>query len=206
MKKSRITIALMLIVALFTGLTAKADFGVGPIVGVNINKLSIDQEDFFKSDNRAGFNIGATAEYVAPVIGLGVDISLMYAWQQAEIEDKGVSRTEKFNFFQIPLHLKYRLSLPAVGHVVAPYVFTGPNVAFRLGGADDYFKTKNTQWGWDLGLGVKLINHLQIGAGYTFGINKFVNNIKPLKDLPAIPTDNIKAKNNYWTITAAWLF
>lgn len=205
MKKSRITIALMLIVALFTGLTAKADFGVGPIVGVNINKFSVDK-NVFDSDNRAGFNIGATAEYVAPIIGLGVDLSLMYAWQQAEIEEMDFSHTVKSNFFQIPLHVKYRLSLPAVGHIVAPYIFTGPNVAFRLGGADDYFKTKNTQWGWDLGLGVKLINHLQIGAGYTFGINNIVNKTKFLENLPAIPTDNIKVKNNYWTITAAWLF
>ena len=54
---------------------------------------------------------------------------------------------------------------------------------------------------WNFGAGVQLFNHLQVGASYGIGLNKTVeftgvaSNTKP-----------IEGKNNYWTITAAWLF
>lgn len=202
MNKKKITI-LVLLAAFFAGFSANAKIGIGPIVGVNINKMSVSK-DVFDSENRAGFNIGLTAEYIAPVIGIGADISLMYSWQNAKVEKGGLSDNIKSNFFQIPLHLKYKLSLPAAGSIIAPYIFTGPNAAFRLGGEDDVFKTKTAQWGWDLGLGVQLIKHLQISAGYTFGINSIMDK-QTLLNLGST-TGDIKVKNNYWTVTAAWMF
>lgn len=205
MNKTKITIVL-LIAALFTGFSANAKIGVGPIVGVNINKLNISK-DVLDTENRAGFNVGITAEYIAPIIGIGVDLSFMYAWQQAAIEDNLLGTHKvKSNFFQIPLHLKYKLSLPAAESIIAPYIYTGPDVAFRLGGEDDYFKTKSAQWGWDLGIGVQLIKHLQIGAGYTFGINNIVSKTQQWINIPTVQNNDIKVKNNYWTITAAWMF
>ena len=53
--------------------------------------------------------------------------------------------------------------------------------------------------GWNVGVGVELIKHLQVSGGYTFGINniakEFASNI-----------GKVKLRNNYWTVTAAWLF
>lgn len=194
---------LLLVAALFCGFTAQAKtgFGIGPKVGVSISKLKLqgDLKNNFDADNRAGFNVGLTGEFISPVLGLGADISLMYNMQNTEVN----GAKYKANFFEIPLHLKYQLSLPAVERLVAPYLYTGPSVAFQLSGKDSYSKTKQTQWGWDLGLGLTLVNHLQIGAGYTFGINKIASKI-PM-DLGNIEND-IKVKNNYWTVTAAWMF
>lgn len=195
---------LLVIAALFTGVTAQAKFGIGPKLGVSISHLSISGDDLieknFNSDNRAGFTAGVTAEYIAPFLGLGADISLMYMYQQTTVYDQKV----KGNFFEIPLHAKYQLSIPAAENFIAPYIFTGPSVAFKLGGKDSYSHTKDTQWGWDLGLGVTLVKHLQIGAGYTFGINNLVKKAKFLGDINY--SNDIKLKNNYWTVTAAWMF
>lgn len=201
MNKKKITIVLLL-TAFLTAFSAQAKFGYGVKAGVSINNLLYSGKDkkLFDSDNRAGFTAGFTAEYIAPVLGLGADISLMYAYQQTEINDNKV----KGNFFEIPLHLKYKLSLPAVESIIAPYVFTGPSVAFKFGGKNSYNGTKSTQWGWDLGLGVQLIRHLQIGAGYTFGINNLMRK-QTLLNIPNVNGD-LKVKSNYWTITAAWMF
>ena len=83
--------------------------------------------------------------------------------------------------------------------IIKPYVFTGPTFAFKLD--KDTFKdmkTKTCQVAWNVGLGVELINHLQVGASYGFGMNNIAKNWLDAK--------NLKVKNNYWTVTAAWLF
>lgn len=207
MNKTKISI-LLLLAAFFAGFSAqaKSGFGFGPKVGMTVNQMSFSGSKLLDSDNRCGITAGLTAEYIAPVLGIGVDISLMYSHMKTSVgvEEKGVSYHEDVsgNFFEIPLHLKYQLSLPAIQSIIAPYVYTGPSVAFKLSGDDSYGGTKKTQWGWDLGLGVELIRHLQIGAGYTFGINNVVDHL--VEDVNA--THDIKVKNNYWTISAAWMF
>ncbi|MCM1370191.1 MAG: porin family protein [Candidatus Amulumruptor caecigallinarius] len=185
----------LLILVLFSALTAKAEFSIGPKIGVNIDKFHFSGGNFDES-NRCGFTGGLTAEFIVPVIGVGADISLMYTRMNTEVNDIKMHG----NFLEIPLHLKYKFNIPVINSIIRPYVFTGPNVAFRFG--SDKLDTKKSQWGWDLGLGVELIKHLQVGAGYTFGINKIAEIV--YADLHT--TEEIKVKNNYWTITAAWMF
>lgn len=193
MKKSKITLIFLSLI-LLTGLSAEAKFGFGPKVGLNVDKMS---SKGFDSSDRCGVTAGLTAEYIAPMLGLGADISLMYTYMTNEVDGQEVYG----NFFEIPLHLKYKIGIPAVSSYLSPYVFTGPSVAFKLGGKDSYGDTKATQWGWDLGIGLELIKHLQIGAGYTFGINNIARNFDSAGEVT-----NIKVRNNYWTVTAAWMF
>lgn len=200
MNKTKFSIVLLL-VALCTSFSAQAKFGIGPKLGMNVDKMHISGAPV-RTDDRCGFTGGITAEYIAPVLGLGADISLMYTHMKTNVYVDGANENVSGNFFEIPLHLKYKIGIPAVSSIIQPYVFTGPSVAFKLGGEDSYANTKSTQWGWDLGLGIELIRHLQIGAGYTFGINKLAN--KVFDEVNA--GHEIKVKNNYWTITAAWMF
>ena len=207
MKRFKLSLVL-LVAALCTGLSAQARFGFGPKLGMNFSEFRMSG-DVLDSSNRCGFTGGVTAEYIAPALNLGFDISLMYAYQRTNVQvtdEDGVSYGKNVhgNFFEIPLHLKYVLNLPALSSVFAPYFFTGPSVAFKLGGQDSYFDTKKTQWGWDLGLGIQLIRKLQIGAGYTWGINKLASIVAA--DYVGNTGHEIKVKNNYWTVTAAWMF
>jgi hypothetical protein len=208
MNKTKISI-LLLVVAFCTGLSAQAKFGFGPKLGMNVNQMSFSGSKLLDSDNRCGFTGGLTAEYIAPVLGIGVDISLMYSHMKTTVAvgEGAFSATESVsgNFFEIPLHLKYKLSVPAIQSIIAPYIYTGPSVAFKLSGENSYFGTKETQWGWDLGIGLELIKHLQIGAGYTWGMNKLAE--VTVADYAGVGVSkDIKVKNNYWTITAAWMF
>lgn len=218
MKKAKLLIALVAIM-FFGAASASAQFHYGVKLGVNIDKMSVKGVDWSDS-NRCGFTGGFTAEYTVPIIGLGFDASLMYSRLSVADADYVLSNegtdgvlqpildkvgSKGGNFFEIPIHLKYKLNVPAIAMFLKPYAYTGPSVAFQLGGDNDYFKTKDTQWGWDLGLGIDVLSRLQIGAGYTWGMNK-VANWALRNSSHATVTDNVKVRNNYWTVTAAWMF
>ncbi len=205
----RILVVFSLIVATVTAANAQFRFGVK--AGVNINKLSLSNvQDNFKSSNGCGFTGGVMTEFQIPVIGLCFDASLMYTRMNSSVDqvvkEDGTLLAETGagakNFFQIPINVKWKIGLPVVGNIISPYVFTGPDFAFKLGGSDDVFKTKTFQCAWNIGLGVELIKHLQVGASYGIGMNNVFEKV----NLVGNTSNDIKTKNNYWTITAAYLF
>ena len=91
-----------------------------------------------------------------------------------------------------------------VSHIIAPYVFTGPSFSFLTSkkAVNDFLQNKKTDIAWNFGLGVQLINHLQVGASYGLGLTKAVQAIPG----SGVEAAGIEGKNRYWTITAAWLF
>ena len=142
-------------------------------------------------------------EFTVPIIGIGADLSLMYTHMNERINDAGDKGSINKNFLEIPLNLKYKFNIPVVASIIKPMVYTGPTLALKLDkSAIDDLKTKTAQWGWNLGIGVELIKHLQISGGYTFGINNIVKKTGLVDEV----IKDVKLKNNYWTVTAAWLF
>lgn len=166
-------------------------FGVR--AGVNVNHLSLSGHG--AGDNCAGFTGGIMAEINVPVIGLGFDVAAQYARLSADneiAENKTPNyETEHFDFLQVPINLKYKIQIPAVSRIVAPYLFTGPTLNFNFSGHDTF---KTFQTGWNVGLGVELIRHLQLGASYCFGMGNVY------KD------HGSHGRNSYWTATVGWLF
>lgn len=211
--KKLLSVAILAIMAIATPISSQAKiFNWGIKGGLNVNKLSFGKNslsDVTKADNSAGWELGLMAEVNVPVIGLCFDASVMYARMnngtQAYYSDGAGSvpfngDNAGKNFMMIPINLKYKLSLPAISNIVKPYAFTGPNFAFKLDkNIANYIKTRTCQVAWNVGLGVELINHLQIGAAYNFGINNIAEHL-------GANTPDVKVKNNYWTVTAAWLF
>lgn len=209
MKSIKRLLVLMLVALAFAG-SANAQLRFGVKAGLNLNSLHIDNlADNLSSDNGCGFTGGVMAEFTLPVIGLGFDASLMYTRMNSELfseplfSDNGteVGNGNSKDFFEIPVNVKYKFSIPAVGNVVSPYLFTGPSFAFKLGGDDNVFATKKFQCAWNVGVGIELINHLQISGSYGFGMNNIAKDYLGME-----VTDDYKVKNNYWTVTAAWLF
>ena len=84
--------------------------------------------------------------------------------------------------------------------ILAPYIFTGPSIAFLASKQDAaaVLEKKKCDVAWNFGVGVQLFQHLQIGASYGLGITKAVKYVQDAA--------GIDGKNNYWTVTAAWLF
>ncbi|MBD5236197.1 MAG: porin family protein [Bacteroidales bacterium] len=212
MKKLKFTL-IMALVAIFGCAQANAFFKFGVKAGLNVDKFHFSKSQLGKdlgSSNRCGVTAGVMTEFTVPVVGVGMDLSLMYTRMNGEVLNDG-GEMEKIgkDFLEIPLNLKYKFNFIAVSRFVAPYIYTGPTLALKLGKGDNNFlTTKTAQWGWNLGIGVELIRHLQIGAGYTFGINNVVKLADKVVDIPGFNgvAKDVKIKNNYWTVTAAWLF
>lgn len=199
--------ALVALIALIGTASANAQFRFGVKAGVNLNNLHLTNvRHNFDKDNGCGFTGGIMTEFQVPIIGLCLDASLMYTHMSASTgvnvsNEEGIITgeiTPKKDFLEIPVNLKYKLGLP----VIHPYIFTGPSFAFKFGGDDDVLKTKTFQCAWNIGLGFELLSHLQISGSYGFGINNIMKNT----DIISNTSNDIKLKNNYWTITAAYLF
>lgn len=184
-----------------------ASFGIK--AGLNVNKLHFSKafaKDLIDNNNSTGWEAGVMAEFNVPIIGIGADISLMYA--RMNNATLAVSDDYEFdgatvgkNFIMIPINLKYKLNLPVISNYIVPFVFTGPDFAFQLNKHTwNNIKSRTCQVAWNVGLGVEFVKHLQIAASYGFGINKIANTFG-MTNQP-----DFSIKNNYWTVTAAWLF
>ena len=193
MKNFKKVIATFLIAVLGIGV-ADAQFKFGVKAGLNVNHLSTNLKENFDKNNAAGWTAGLMTEFQVPVIGLCFDLSLMYARMNSEKE------LDNKNFIQIPLNIKYKFQLPVVSSFLAPYIFTGPSFDFKLDKETlDAVKTKTFQAVWNVGLGLELVKHLQIGASYGFGINNILDKVYD-------GANTVSLHNNYWTVTAAYLF
>lgn len=199
----RVLVAAIAIAA--TATVASAQFRIGPRVGIDVNSLRFN-ESLLNSDNRAGFTGGIQAEFTIPVVNLAFDASVMYTRRNA---DAAVSTTDENgvvyknrDYINIPINFKYKIGLPVVGSVFTPYIFTGPDFAFLASkrAASDAWNQKKVDVAWNVGLGFQFFSHLQIGASYGFGITKIVETVSPING------QKLDGKNNYWTVTAAWLF
>ena len=193
-------------IALMGTQAANAQFRFGIKAGLNLNKLHVnDWKNNFNQDNGCGFTGGVMTEFTVPLIGLCFDASLMYTHMSAtttfdNATGQEMGEASSKNFFNIPVNVKYRFGMVPV---VKPFIFTGPDFAFKFGGENDVFKTKTFQCAWNIGLGFELFNHLQIAGSYGIGMN---NVAKHFVSDDINLTSDFKIKNNYWTITAAYLF
>lgn len=207
----RLIIAVIAIICCIS--TANAEFRFGVRAGMNINKIHFNESvanNLFNNGNSCGWNVGAMCDFTVPIIGIGADVSLMYSRMNNGADDEiittdasTISMKEDHafgrNFIEIPVNVKYHIPLPAVSRIVSPYIYTGPSFAFKLDkNTIEAMKTKTCQVAWNVGLGVELLKHVQVSASYGFGINNIASNW--------VTTTNVKAKNNYWTVSAAYLF
>lgn len=205
----RILIAILSVLAIAA--PASAQFRWGLKAGVEINSLHFSEEalqDLIKSDNRAGFVGGLTTEFTVPLIGLGFDASVLYVNRTTKMESAASHfQTPELgkDYIEVPINLKYKLSLPAIEKIVAPYVFTGPSFAFLCSkqGVTEAWEQKKVDISWNIGLGVQLINHLQLGASYGIGLNKALDYTGQTNgSLGNAGTNQL----NCWTVTLGYLF
>lgn len=161
--------------------------------GLNLTKLKLAG----MKENSTGFFIGPMAEVTIPIIGLGVDGALLYS-QKGDKED-GVDMKQAG--LDIPINLKYSIGL---GSLLGIYVAAGPDFFFNFKGDEKFIdeamelEKKKAQVGINIGAGVKLIKHLQVGFNYNI----------PFGDSFTWKAAGqaIGAKNKTWQISAAYMF
>ncbi len=225
-------------------------FQFGVKGGVNLQELTIkdaprsfDDAKNLMLNKRCGWQAGVTAQFTLPVLGLGAEASALYSRRTSETPDGHELNND---FISVPIHAIYKLDLPMVGNVIAPYIFAGPDFAFRLNKDDlQYtilksiatngeslqgdvmdqvtrtYMSKKYNVSLDFGLGVELMQHLQVSACYTIGMNsamKYYEVGKMIYDanqgnpitIPSGDPQNWEGdssiQNTGWSVSVAYLF
>lgn len=194
----KILSTLLVAVCLFMAMPAQAKFHFGLKGGLDVSKVQFSS-DLFKGDNATGFFIGPMAEFTLPVVGLGIDAAALYS--QSGLKIKGSEDTEKLKSIEVPVNLKWSVGL---GSALGVYLAAGPQFGFNIdNGFDKLMDTKTCAVSVNVGVGVKLLSHLQIGVNYNIGASKLAE-LVPDEVGEYISAPNLR--KNSWQVSAAYLF
>ena len=166
--------ALILVCALITTHTVNAQVKVGVVAGMNLSKLSYDKVPDCSSGNRVGWYVGPKAQLSIPIVGIGLDIAAEYS--QRKLNTNGENKT--YRSVEIPLNLRYQFGIS----LAKVYVATGPQFGFQMGNkswktATEDFELKRSNTTWNVGAGVMLFNHLEVGAVYNIALSKYAKKL-----------------------------
>lgn len=190
---------LMVIACLALAIPAQAQIKFGVKAGLNVSKLHLS-ENIVSKDNRAGFFVGPTAEFTLPLLGLGIDGSVLY--NQFGVDSEEGTSTKKS--IEIPINLRWTVGFSSL---VGAYVAVGPQFGFNIGdrwfsSIDNICEFKKNTTSFNVGAGLKLLGHLQVGANYNFALKD--NGKIHDGDIEDLAT--IGFKQNTWQVSVAYLF
>lgn len=185
---------LLLVVCCWLAIPAQAQIHFGLKGGIDVSKMTFSS-DLLKGDNRTGFFIGPMLDFTVPVMGVGVDVAALYSQSGLKANDE-FSESETLKSIEVPINLKWTIGL---GSTLGVYLAAGPQFGFSLNDKLwDNIEAKKCAVSVNIGAGVKLVQHLQIGVNYNIGASKLANVIAEGFET------NIR--KNAWQVSLAYLF
>ena len=191
MKKIVSTLVVML--CLFMAVPSQAQVKFGLKGGLDISKL-----DTKVSGNTTGFFVGPMLDVTLPIIGLGIDVAALYSQSGIDVNNKS---SEKLKSVEIPVNLKWTLGL---GSTFGVFIAAGPQFGFSINdGWKQLMEESNKSFvSVNVGAGLKLLRHLQVGVNYNIGASKLGDMI----------VDSSEGKlrsgirKNSWQVSLAYMF
>jgi len=207
MKKFLTLVALIAAISL----TAQAQINFGVKGGLNLSKLSLDKK-VLTSDNQMGFFIGPSVKFNIPVVNIGFDAAALFDQRSGEFEYDNTSTKLKQKSIQIPVNVRWGFG---IGEVVNLYIFAGPQFGFNLGNKTTSLLDGGAMWEFkkshisgNAGLGVMLLNHLQVSFNYNLAFSKSGELVVVNEQGSRIGYNGSKvdAKMNTWQVALAYYF
>lgn len=197
MKKS--TLFLLLLLMLSFALPAKSQLRYGFRLGGSFASASLKDAPGMSLNNRSGFSGGLLLEWQMEKNGFAPDIAVLYtSYNTRLVTEQSQPQSFGRNFIEVPIHLKYKFYLSKTNNLVAPLLYAGPSLLFRLDHKDALpLSTKTVQPGWDLGLGIDIVNFIQLTAGYRFGLGNAIKHS---------PSPDATLHTNGWNVAANIIF
>ena len=201
MKKIFTTIVLM--AAMLVAIPAKAGVNFGIKGGYNITNFSLSNlSDNVAKDNQQGFFIGPSLKIGIPVLPISFEVAALYDQRDAKADGTTISQKS----INIPVNVRYELGL---GDMAGIYFAVGPQFGFNIGDktfsfknvSNDY-KLKDSNLSLNLGAGVRLIKHVEIGFNYNIALGK-TGEFEVMDGLTNVVGNG---KANAWQISAAYYF
>lgn len=189
----KIVSTLVVVLCLFMAVPSQAQIKFGLKGGLDISKL-----DTKVSDNTTGFFVGPMVDVTLPIIGLGIDVAALYSQSGIDVNNKN---SEKLKSVEIPVNLKWTLGL---GSTFGVFIAAGPQFGFSINdGWKQLMEESNKSFvSVNVGAGLKLLRHLQVGVNYNIGANKLGDMI----------VDSSEGKlrsgirKNSWQVSLAYMF
>lgn len=200
---------IVLVAATYFAVPTNAQLKFGIKGGLNITDMSLSN-DVFETSNRTGFFIGPTIKFTLPIVGLGIDASALYDQREGEVNVEAddntlVSTRLKQKSINIPINLRYDIGL---GSLAAVYLAAGPQFGFNVGDKNQSLYKDVAEWrlntsnfSVNVGAGVMLLGHLQVGANYNIVCGK-TGEITVLDGAESV----LRGRSNTWQISAAYYF
>lgn len=222
MKKNILSIV-ALVAAMFVASPAMAQFKYGVKAGLNISKVSLDKNNLTKNiakDNQTGFFAGVMGEFTLPLVGIGVEGSLLYDQKKMDAGED----TKTLEYVDLPINLKYTLGFSSIASV---YVATGPQFSWNIGGKnfsnaitptgmiDNYnsyaqdFTLQKSEFSWNIGAGATVLKHIRVGYNYNIAIGKTANmSVEGFQDGVGVAEQltKVKLKNNTHQVSVTYIF
>ena len=202
----KIFTTMLVAMALMMAVPTQAQIKFGLKGGLNVTNMSFSS-DVIDQSNKEGFFFGPTVKFSVPIVGLGVDLAALYDQRDAKMDNKTISQRS----INVPVNLRYGVGL---GSLASIYFAAGPQFGFNIGnkniGIDQAegtsFKFKDSNFSVNLGAGVSLISHLEIGFTYNIACGK--TGEATWKDALGAATSPLtkSARNNSWQVSAAYYF
>jgi opacity protein-like surface antigen len=201
---------LLLAVALCAAVPSQAQVKFGVKGGLNVTEMSFSSSVIDKS-NQTGFFIGPTLKFTLPIVGLGIDVAALYDQRDAKLNDDKISQKN----INIPINARYSIGL---GSLASFYLAAGPQFGFNVGSKEytlsnvgeitSDFKFKESNFSVNLGAGLSLANHLELGFTYNIACGKTgeVNAWKATTTAVEQVVSGESTRTNAWQIYAAYYF
>ena len=194
----KIFTAVVFMAALLVVIPAKAGINFGIKGGYNVTNFSFSN-DVLESSNKSGFFIGPSVKIGIPVLPIGFEVAALYDQRDAKADDMTISQKS----INIPVNVRYEFGL---GDMAGIYLAAGPQFGFnigdkrfRLSNFQDDYKLKDSNLSLNLGAGVRLLKHVEIGFNYNMALGK--TGEFEVKDW------NLgKGKAHAWQISVAYYF
>ena len=162
--------------SVFSSVSARADepLKFGLKAGLNVSDFHFSS-DVFDKTNQAGWFFGPTVKFTLPVVGLGMDASVLYDYRSAKLDYESEKKTVKQQQIAVPVNVRYAIGLGSTANI---FFFAGPQVAFNVGGKDfqwtkgSNYTLKKSNFSINLGFGVTALKHLQVSANYNVACGK----------------------------------
>ena len=201
MKKFLSSLVLLAVMAVMPASAQLVKFGVKG--GINKSSMNFDEDVITK--DRVGWFVGPSLKVSLPLLPLGFDIAAFYDQKESEIDNMA---TIKQQSILVPVNVRANIGL---GSSAAVYLAAGPQFGFNVGddefkwnkeGIENKFQLKKSAFSVNLGAGVTVLKHLELGFTYNIALGSTAdislkNAVKEIKD---------DSKVNAWTISAAYYF
>lgn len=207
---------ILLTLALFTAVPAAAQFDWGIKAGVNIAEKPSNLGDLkAAAKGDAGWYVGPMAKVTLPIVGLGVEANLLYSQTSTEVGGEKIKRQS----IDLPVYLRYEISIPAINKFVEPFVAVGPQWSWNIGdrnfvmeaigaanGQLPKYTLRSSNLSLNLGAGVILLDHVQVHANYNLALGS-TSDYRNEWDATINAYNNIvKSRTNTWQVSVAYIF